>query len=216
MFMTMILLKNNQLLQILLLCGAIYYIVGCSEDINEEDQKEFINSKVYKEYLSYYDNKDEIIYHDKKFLTILGESSFLDCSNYDFYMIYLYSDEKDNNSLLYTLSSIEGMVVSSIKKFNIRDSLFRFKISKQELNRRLQFNISTKIIEKNKWMNCKSKLDEAVKKITKNGILSEYHAPTRTIYYYDGRDYYALSDQMISKENMDEIDKFIRESDIWK
>jgi hypothetical protein len=176
--------------------------------------KGFVNSKVFKDYLKHYDDKEAMTYSHKRLFNLINEEAFLNCEQYDFYIVYFFKGSQDTRFKIYVLHSRDGITVSSCKSFNKGFPLFDSKKGDKEPSYPFEIDVSNRIIKKEQTVEIKNALDKAKKNI--HDRFPAYDIPTRVIYYYDGQNYHALSDYKIPTEAMDRIDNLFKSSSLFK
>jgi len=194
-------------------------IAACNPEKSEvnipEANNGFINSKTYKEYLSHYPDKESISTSDERLFNILQEGEFLYNSNFDFYAIYLYVPNGGNwqcNSLKYR----NTIAVSSSRNFSsLKNSFNGHKSSKSADTIYSIGTTFTRVVTKEDIEAFRDKLTNAVKEIKPNAP-SAYSTPYRMVLYFDGKEYYRLSDQQLDQKTLGELDTLFRLSPIFK
>lgn len=208
----MIFSKSNFFTIIFLILNICFCLPGCSqqkEQASRSSESSFVESKAFQDYLQYYTgNEESTIYSEKRLLTLIGEEAFLHCKIYDYYIVYFYKAFQDSIYYVYTIKSVDEISMGSVKKFKYGYPIYLKKGDSESL---LQFKVDvlSKIADEKIVKTILNAHDEAIKKATK-GIPSEYDAPLRNIYYFDGHDYHFINDYQVGESLMNELDLFFK------
>lgn len=214
MYLVMNISKDNA--RSLLLMVAIF-LVSCTTNGQQKGasvSKGLVTSKAFKEYLSHYDDKESTIYSEKRFYTLIGEDAFLNCKPGEFYIVYLYRKQQDTTCYVYVLKFMGEYVVSSVKHFNSKFPFYRIKKGEKESKKRFDLASSTKIVNKDDILGLRKILDRYVG--SNQNTMPPYDSPTRVGYYFNGKDYFPLTDYKLGIDGMNEVDNALRSSDLFK
>ncbi len=201
--------------RIILTAMFAFLVCECYSQVIKADasKKGFLNSTSYRNYLSKYKNHDEILYSDKRFFNIIGEEPFLYNSGYSFYAIYLYAPKGDSALNIYVLKSFDGVTTFSMKKISNSKNLFYVKKNDKRIFQPFKIATSIKILTNNDYQNIGIFLEKSVKGI-KDRLPSDSDQPFRFLFYFNGNEYYRISNYQVDNNTMTKLDSLFRKSRI--
>ena len=172
----------------------------------------YLNSETYKELIAHYENKEIIKYSDKRFFNLISEEGFLFAERYNFYAIYLYQTSSESELYVYVLKFTNDIGIASFKEIEKTRGLF-YKSQKSTPEYPFKIKMLSRIIDNAEIKRFKKLIP--LKEIQERPPENIY-SPFRFLFYYDGNNYYRLSNQQVDEKTLNEIDNLFRKSSIFK
>ena len=195
----------------------IFCCIACNSKVGKKEATSIglLNSKTYHLYLNYYENKTKIQNYDIGFFNLIGEEGFLFAEKYKIYAVYLYSSSSDtgsNNLKIYTLKFKDNMGIASFKE--IAKMNYPFDTKKQDTKEAFfKMKVLSRIVDISYIKKFK---EEIPLKDIKERPPENFNSDYRFLFYYDGNNYYRLSNQQVDEKTLNEIDSLFRKSSIFK
>lgn len=192
-----------------------FLLFSCKTN-NEKIEPLFLNSKTFGEKLKYSSDSLTELYGTKSLLSLLNEEEFLNAGSYDFYGVYLFKDPSpDSLHQIYTLKSKDGMHTASLKTYSI------FQIAQLANQNRMSeasvYQTIFRVVPKTVIMEFKERLNIATNNVHEDRPPQNFvHKPNRFLFYFDGKEYYRLSDFQVEENIVEMIDSLFRHSEIFK
>jgi|GEM_PF-1855818 len=204
---------NNKL--VLSTCLMILNLSACN--LNSEKQSVsqvgLLNSPTYKEYLNSYEDKEKVQDYDRKFFNLIGEEAFLNAETYDFYAVYLTQTIENRSMVLYILKQKSGISIATLDKVSNSDFM-TFATFQNDLDIVIHRDVFSRIVKDAEIQKFKKKISLALPQIEER-VPEDNHSLFRLLFYFDGNNYYRLSNQQISEEQMSGIDTLFRNAKIF-
>lgn len=193
------------------LAVLVHLFIGCKRNvqINESgkgssmmDTKEF---PIIMEVVKDTTKALELINHR---FTFIGEESFINGNNYDYYLIY-YIMDRTNIDRVYVIKSKNNLNTISYKE------IVGLKFHKYNNFSPIRIVSKTKAADKNTILIFKEKIDSLIIK-EQNERIGDYKGKFQQIYYYANGEYYYTSDEYYLPNTLDTLESMFNLNDEFK